>query len=133
MDVSQKRRKRKRSQEKTADEFVEVSVPLLAAEEAVDNGQPKGNDHRGHANAEEYQEELLFDSPNPSVVEQSDELDSNGSEFLEASLSSVSNNSTESETQLLDEWLKNDNRDLVMAKTLRLQRDSMMTQRTVDQ
>lgn len=111
MDVSKNRRKRKRSQEKTADEFVEVSVPLLAAEEAVDNGQPKGNDHRGHANAEEYHEELLFDPPNPSVVQQSDELDSNGSEFLEASLSSFINNSTESETQLLDEWLKNDNRD----------------------
>ena len=29
------------------DEFVEVNVPLLAAEEAIDNSQPKGND-RGH-------------------------------------------------------------------------------------
>ena len=38
-------------------------------------------------------------------------MDSNGSEFLEASLSSVTNNSNESETWLLDEWLKNDNRD----------------------
>ena len=111
MDVSKRRRKRKRSQEKTADEFVEVSVPLLVAEEAVDNGQPKGN-HRGHANAKEYYGEPLFDPPNPSdVVEQSDELDSTGSEFLEASSSSVTNNSTESETQLLDEWLKNDNHD----------------------
>ena len=120
MDVSKRRRKRKRSQDNTADEFVEVSVPLLAAEEAVDNGQPKGN-VRDHANAVEYPEELLFDpppnpcGPNPcDVVEQNDELDSNGSGFLEASLSSVTNNSTESEThpaQLLDEWLKNDNHD----------------------
>ena len=38
-------------------------------------------------------------------------MDSNGSEFVEASLSSVTNNSNESETQLLDEWLKNDNHD----------------------
>ena len=120
MDVSKRRRKRKRSQDNTADEFVEVSVPLLAAEEAVDNGQPEGN-LRDHANAEEYPDELLFDpppnscGPNPcDVVEQNDELDSNGSGFLEASLSSVTNNSTESETQpaqLLDEWLKNDNHD----------------------
>lgn len=43
MDVSKIRRKRKRSQEKTTDEFVEVSVPLLAAEEAVDNRQPCAN------------------------------------------------------------------------------------------
>jgi len=108
MDASKRRRKRKRSLENIADEFVEVSVPLLAAEEALDNGQPlKGND-RGHA--EDYHGELLLDPPNPSdVVEQSDELDS--SEFIEASFSSVTNNSTESETQLLDEWLKNDNRD----------------------
>lgn len=111
MDVSKRRRKRKRSRENTADEFVEVNVPLLAVEEAVDNGQPKGND-RGHANAEEYHGEDLFDSPNPSdVAEQSDKLESNGSGFLEASLSPVTNNSTENETRLLDEWLKNDNRD----------------------
>ena len=111
MDVSKRRRKRKRSQDNTADEFVEVSVPLLAAEEARDNGQPKGN-VRDHAKAEEYPEELLFDPPpNPcDVVEQNDELDSNGSGFLNASLSSVTSNSTESETQLaqlLDDWLKN--------------------------
>ncbi|XP_068737234.1 uncharacterized protein [Montipora capricornis] len=111
MDVSKRRRKRKRSQEHTADEFVEVNVPLLAAEEAIDNSQPKGND-RGHANAEGYHGEVLFDPPNPNdVAEQSDESESNGSGFLEASLSPVTNNSTENETQLLDEWLKNDNRD----------------------
>ena len=111
MDVSKRRRKRKRSQENTADEFVEVNVPLLAAEETVGNGQPKGND-RGHANAEEYHGEVSFDSPNPSdVAEESDELESNGSGLLEASFSPVTSNSTENETQLLDEWLKNDNRD----------------------
>lgn len=110
MDASKRRRKCKQSLENIADEFVEASVPLLAAEEALDNGQPpKGND-RGHA--EDYHGELLFDLPNPSdVVEQSDELDSIGSEFIEASLSSVTNNRTESETRLLDEWLKNDNRN----------------------
>ena len=111
MDVSKRRRKRKRSQEDTADEFVEVSVPLLAAEETVGNGQPKGNE-RGHANTEEYHGEVSFDSPNPSdVAEESDELESNGSGLLEASVSPVTSNSTENETQLLDEWLKNDNRD----------------------
>ena len=114
MDFSKRRRKRKRTQEHSADEFVEVNVPLLAAaEEAIDNSQPiaKGND-RGHVNAEGYHGEVLFDPPNPNdVAEQSDELESNGSRFLEASLSPVTNNSTENETQLLDEWLKNDNRD----------------------
>lgn len=118
MDVSKRWRKHKRSQDNTADKFVEVSVPILAAEEAVDNGQPKGY-VRDHVNAEEYPEELLFDplpnpcGPNPcDVVEHNDELDSNGSGFLEASLSSVTNNCTESETQPaqpLDEWLKNNN------------------------
>ena len=109
MDVSKRRRKRKRSQEHTADKFIEVNVPLLAAEEAVDNSQPKGSD-RGHVNAEEYHGEVLFDQPNPSdVAEQSDELESSG--FREASLSPVTNNSTENKTQLLDEWLKNNNRD----------------------
>ena len=92
MDVSKRRRKRKRTQEHTADEFVEVNLPLLAAEEAIDNSQPKGND-RGHANAEGYHGEVLFDPPNANdVAEQSDELESNGSGFLEASLSSVTNN-----------------------------------------
>ena len=111
MDVSKRRCKRKRSQEHTAGEFVEVNVPLLAAEEAFDNSQPKGND-RGHANAEGYHGEVLFDPPNRNdVAEQSDELESNGSGFLEASLFPVSNNSPENETRLLDEWLKNDNRD----------------------
>ena len=38
-------------------------------------------------------------------------MNSNCSQFLEACLSSVTNNSPESETQLLDEWLMNDNRD----------------------
>jgi len=88
-------------------------VPLFAAEEVVDNGQPEGND-KSHANAEEYHGELQFDQPNTSDLlgDQSDELDSNaGSEFLEASLSSVTNKSIESETQLLDEWLKNDKHD----------------------
>ena len=81
MDVSKRRCKCKRSQEHTADEFVEVNVPLLAAEEAVDNSQPKGND-RGHANAEGYHGEVLFDPPNPNdVAKQSDELESNGSGF----------------------------------------------------
>ena len=109
MDVSKRRRKRKRSQEKTADEFEDVSVPLFAIKEAVDNGQPEGND-RSHTNAEEYHGELLFDQPTPSdLVEQSDR--NVGSEFLEASLSSVANKSTECETQLLDEWLKNDKHD----------------------
>lgn len=111
MDISKRWRKCKQSQEHTADKFVEVNVPLLAAEEAVDNSQPKVND-RGHANAEGYHGEVLFDLPNPNdVAEQSDELESNGSGFLEASLSPVTNNSTENETQLLDEWLKNNNRD----------------------
>ena len=97
---------------KTADAFVEVIVPFLAAEEAVNNGQPKADD-RSHANAEEFLGELLFYPPNPSGgVDQSDELDSNGTEFLEACLSLITNqNSTEIGTQLLDEWLKNDNHD----------------------
>ena len=85
MDVSKRRRKRKRSQENTANEFVEVNVPLLAEEETIGNGQPKGND-RGYANTEEYHGEVSFDSPNPSdVAEESDELESNGSGLLEAS------------------------------------------------
>ena len=97
MDVSKRRRKRKQSQEHTAYEFVEVNVPLLAAEEAVNNSQPKGND-RGHVNSDGYHGEVLFDPPNPNdVAEQSDELESHGSGFLEASLS------PENETQLLDE------------------------------
>ena len=40
-----------------------------------------------------------------------DDLETNGFGLLEASLSPVTNNSTENETQLLYEWLKNDNRD----------------------
>ena len=110
-DVSKRRRKHKRTQEHTAYKFVEVIVPLLAAEEAIDNSQAKGND-RGHANAEGYHGEILFDPPNPNdVAEESDEFESNGSGFLAASLCRITINSTENETQLLDEWLKNDNRD----------------------
>ena len=51
-----------------------------------DNSQPKSND-RGQANAEGYHGEVLFDPPNPNdVTEQSDELESDGSGFLEATI-----------------------------------------------
>ena len=43
MDVRKRRAKRKRSPEKTADEYVEVRVPLFEAEEVVDNGKAKEN------------------------------------------------------------------------------------------
>ena len=41
MDVRKRRAKRKRPPEKTADEYVEVRVPLFEAEEVDDNGKAK--------------------------------------------------------------------------------------------
>ena len=86
-------------------------LPLAYSRVVMTTSDERDNDG-SHAKGERYHEQLLLNPPSPSDgEEESDEFDSNNAEFLEASLSSANNDSTESDILLVDEWFGDDNRD----------------------